>query len=63
MARFVLCHKEIPAEESADLLISNCNKLHGVLNIIVYDRDPKFVGKFWQNFKGKCNNKLNMSDV
>ena len=63
MAHFVPCHKGITAEESADLFISNCYKLHGVRKIIVSDRDPKFVGKFWQSFMGKLNNKLNMSTV
>ncbi len=29
--------------------------------VIVSDRDPKFVGKFWQTFMGKLNTKLNMS--
>jgi hypothetical protein len=46
MAHFVPCHKEIVAEESADLFISNCYRLHGVPKVIVSDRDPKFVGKF-----------------
>jgi hypothetical protein len=61
MAHFVPCHKEITAEESAVLFIDNCYKLHGVPRVIVSDRDPKFVGKFWQSFMGKLNTKLNMS--
>jgi hypothetical protein len=60
MAHFVACHKEIIVEESADLFISNCYRLHGVPKVIVFDRDPKFVGKFWQSFMGKLNTKLNM---
>jgi len=61
MAHFVPCHKEITAEESADLFISNCYKLHGVPKVIVSDRDPKIVGKFWQSFMGNLNTKLNTS--
>ena len=61
MAHFVPCHKEITAEESADLFIDHCYLLHGVPKVIVYVKDPKFVGKFWQTFMGKLNNKLNMS--
>ncbi len=61
MAHFVPRHKEITTEESADLLINNCYRLHGVPKVIVSDRDPKFVGKFWQTFMGKLNTKLNMS--
>jgi len=61
MAHFVPCHKEITAEEPAYLFISNCYRLHGVPKVIVSDRDPKLVGKFWQSFMGKFNTKLNMS--
>jgi hypothetical protein len=61
MAHFVPCQKEITAEELADLLTSNSYRLHGVPKVIVSDRDPKFVGKFWQRFMVKLNIKLNMS--
>jgi hypothetical protein len=61
MAHFVPCHKEITAEDTADLFIDNCYKLHGVPKVIVSDRDPRFVGKFWQSFMRKLNTKLNMS--
>jgi len=61
MVHFVPCHKEITAKKSADLFISNCYRLHGVPKVIVSDRDPKFVVKFWQSFMGKLNTKLNMS--
>ena len=43
------------------MFINNCYRLHGVPKVIVSDRDPKFVGKFWQTFMGKLNTKLNMS--
>ena len=55
MAHFVPCHKEITAKDSANLFISNCYRLHGVPKVIVSDRDPKFIGKFWQS----CMKKLN----
>jgi hypothetical protein len=42
-------YKEIIAEESADLFICNCYRLHGVSKVILSDKDPKFVGKFWQS--------------
>jgi hypothetical protein len=61
MAHFVPCHKEITAEESANLFIDHCYRLHGVPRVIVSDRDPKFVGKFWQTFMGMLNTKLSMS--
>ena len=55
MPHFVPCHKEITAEESKDLFISRCYRLHGVPKVIVSDRDPKFVGKFRQSCMGKLN--------
>jgi transposase InsO family protein len=63
MAHFVPCHKEITAEEIADLFIDNCYKLHGVPKVIVSDRDPRFFCKFWQSFMRKLNTKLDMSTV
>jgi hypothetical protein len=61
MAHFVPCHKEITDEESSELFNDHCYRLHGVLKIIVSDKDPKFCGKFWQSFMRKLNTKLNMS--
>ncbi len=61
MAHFVSCHKEITAEESADLFVSNCYISHGVPKFIISYKDPKFVGKFWQSFMGKLNIRLNVS--
>ena len=61
MAHFVPCHKEITSKYIAYVFIDNCYKLHGVPRVIVSDRDPRFVGKFWQSFMRKLNTKLNMS--
>ena len=61
MPHFVPCHKEITAEDSTDLFISNCYRLHDVYKVILSDIDPKFVRKFWQSFMGKLNTNLNMS--
>jgi len=61
MAHFVPCHKEVTSEKTADLFIENCYKLHAVPKVIVSDRDPRIVGKFWLYFMRKLNTKLNMS--
>ncbi len=61
MAHFVQLHKEITAEESIELFIDNCCRLYGVPKVIVFDRDHKFVGKFWQSFMSKLNTRLNRS--
>jgi len=61
MAHFFPCHKEIIAKETDDLCIDIRYKLRCVPKVIVFDRDPRFVGKFWQSFMRKLNKKLNMS--
>jgi hypothetical protein len=40
-------HNEPAIEESSDLFVDHCYRLHGVPKVIVSDRDPKFVGKFY----------------
>ena len=35
MAHFVPCHKDITAEESSELFIDNCYRLHGVPKVVV----------------------------
>ena len=61
IAHSVPCYKEITTEESADLFISNCYILHGAPEVIVSNRDPKFVEKCWQSYVGKLNTILNTS--
>jgi len=62
ISHFVPCHKEITTKESIDLLNDKCYELHVVVpKVIVFDKDPRFVGKFWQSLMRKLNTKLNMS--
>ena len=62
MAHFVPCHKEITLEETANLFIDKCDKLHGVPKITVSHRgDPRFIGKFRQSCMRKLNTKLSKS--
>jgi hypothetical protein len=60
IAHFVPYHKQIATEETVDLFIDNGYKLDGVPKVIVFDKDPRYVGKFWQLFKRKLNTKLNI---
>jgi len=60
IAYFAPYHKEITREETVDLFKYNGYKLDGVSKVIVSDKDPRFVGKFWQLFKRKLNTRLNM---
>ncbi len=61
MAHFVPCHKEITSEETGDLFIDNYYKLHDVPKVIVSNKDPRYLDKFWQSFMNKLNTKLNTS--
>ena len=46
MAHFVPCHKEKNAEDTVDLFIDNCYKLHGVPKVIVFDWIPDSLVNF-----------------
>ena len=46
----------------ADIFLKQIFRLHGILKIIISDRDPKFTGNFWKSlFKG-LNTTLNFSN-
>ena len=40
IAHSVPCNKEITVEESSELFIDNCYRLHGVPKVIVLNRNP-----------------------
>jgi hypothetical protein len=42
-------------------LLTAVQNFHGVPKVTVFDRDPRFVGKYWQSFMRKLNTKLNLS--
>ena len=47
MVHFVPCTKEITVEKYARLFIDHVFKLHGLPEVIISDRDPRFLSKFW----------------
>ncbi|MBW0484801.1 hypothetical protein O181_024516 [Austropuccinia psidii MF-1] len=47
--RFLPCHKEDTAMDTALLFWNNIISTCGVPKIIISDRDPKFTFKFWTN--------------
>ena len=53
MAHFVPCHKEITTKETANHFIGNCYKFHGVPEVSVFDKVPRFVGKVRPSFMWK----------
>ena len=48
MVHFFPCTKEITATEYARLFVNQVFRLHGMPEVIISDRDPRFVSKFWE---------------
>ena len=49
------------AANIVDIVMKEIFHLHGTPKVIIFDRDPKFIGSFWKNlFKGLYT-KLNFS--
>ena len=47
MTHLVPCTKEVTATQYARLFVDNVFRLHGMPEVIISDRDPRFVSKFW----------------
>ena len=47
MVHFDACKKEFTAMEYAQVFFDNVFRLHGLPEVIISDRDPCFIGKFW----------------
>ena len=50
MVHFAPCTKEISAHQYAQLFVDNVFRLHGMLEVIISDRDPRFTSRFWTQF-------------
>ena len=48
MMHMVPCTKEVTATQYARLFVDNVFRLHGMPEVIISDRDPRFVSKFWE---------------
>ena len=49
MVHFAPCRKEVTAPEYAQLFVDHVFRLHGLPDVIVSDRDPRFTSKFWRS--------------
>ena len=49
MVHFVPYKKDITTQQYHDLFLDHVFKLHGLLEVIISDRDPKFLRKIWDN--------------
>ena len=61
MAHFIPCHHEITALRTAQLFADNIIKLHGIPEVLISDRDPKFTSKFWKELMQLLGTRLAMS--
>ena len=49
------------AANIADIFLKQIFRLHGILKVIISNRDPKFIGKFWKSLFKVLNTTLNFS--
>ncbi|MBW0565356.1 hypothetical protein O181_105071 [Austropuccinia psidii MF-1] len=61
--RFLPCHKEDTALDTALLICNNIISTCGVPKIIISYRDPKFTSKVWTNLYDMLGTKLSFSTV
>jgi hypothetical protein len=62
-AYFLPCTVKMSADEVADLLGREVFANHGLPEVIISDRDPRFTGKFWPALFAALGTKLKMSTV
>ena len=53
MTHFIACMQMEDAASAAHLFFCQIVRLHGALKTITYDRDVKFISKFWQHLWDK----------
>jgi transposase InsO family protein len=61
MAHFIACNKAILAKETADHILQQVIKLHGLPKDIISDRGPQFASKFWARLFELLGTKINLS--
>ena len=61
MVHFALCTKGISVEKYAQLFIDHVFKHHGLLEVIISDRDPRFTSRYWKELFQKLGMDLRFS--
>jgi hypothetical protein len=61
MAHFLPCTETVTSEETATLFLPGVYRLHGLPRVLINDRDPKFVTRFWHTLWLRLGTRLNMS--
>ncbi|CAI7802682.1 unnamed protein product [Closterium sp. NIES-54] len=60
---FIPMHGKVTSEEAATLFVDNVVRLHGVLDSIISDHDPRFTSKFWKQLFTLFGTRLAMSSA
>ena len=60
-AHFLPINMKYPIEKLAKLYLDEIIRLHGIPVSIVFNRDPRFVLRFWQKMQEVLGTKLNFS--
>ena len=60
MCHFLPCNESISTKEVAALYWRHVEKLHGIPNVIISDRYPRFTGKFWKELWSLLGTDLRM---
>ena len=63
MVHLAGCKKEVTAMEYAQIFVDNVFRLHGLPEVIIFDRDPRFTGKFWRALFDLLGTDLRFSTV
>jgi transposase InsO family protein len=61
MARFIPTQSSVTSKETADLLLREVFRHHGLPSNIISDRDPRFTAKFWEALQEALGVQLLMS--
>jgi hypothetical protein len=61
MVHYAACKETVDAPAVAKIFFREVVRLHGIPEVIVSDRDPRFTSRFWSALWSLLNTKLNMS--
>ena len=60
-SHFIPLKTTYKATNIVDIFLKQIFQLHGILKVIISDRDPKFTGNFWRSLFKRLNTTLNFS--
>ena len=60
MCHFLPCSESISAKQVAKLYWEHVGKIHGIPNVLISDRNPRFTSKFWKELWRSLGKNLRM---